>query len=187
MTSLTFAKVPDFIPMHMPSEEEFNSILEKITLSWAQRNFALAFAQIDIVLRDGTEAMRAEAKFFAGLIKQDQGLIEPARRIWLEALPLAGEGSFLLYLLQHSIGASFENEGSSEEALVWYRSALQTCAERDVFSCDQTLKSFLELNSGEIPAEDEDMVATGVEKSLETLGLQGSPDLDDRPDLDHVK
>jgi len=165
----------------MLTKEEFNKGLEKITLLWAQRNFELAFEQVEIILRDGTEVMRAEAKFFAGLMKQDQGLIAHARENWLDALPLAEEGTFLLYLLEHNIGASYEQEGSDDEALVWYRSALRTCAQGDRFSDDQTLTAFLALNKGEIPTKDEDVVAIGVKKSWETLGLQGNPDLSDLP------
>ena len=126
--------------------------------------------------------MRTEALLFGGMIKQDQGFLEDARRSWFEGLEQANGGTFLLYQLQHNIGASYEKEGEIENALHWYRSAVQTCAIGDDFSCDQTLTSLLSLLGGQIPQDDEAQIIVALEKSWKILELAETPNRDDLPE-----
>ncbi len=165
----------------MMVKEEFNESLKTLTLLWQRKDFDGALGIVEKIIRLGSPEMGAEALLFGGMIRQDQGLFDDARRMWIAALEHASERKFLLYMLQHKIGDSYQIEGSIEKALFWYRAAIQTCVTGNEFSCDQTLTALLSILKNQIPRDDEEQIALAIEKSWRVLELPGTPDLTDLP------
>ena len=165
----------------MLTKETFNKKLEEITFLWNRKDFDGALGVVDDIVLNGDPKMQAQGQFFGGMILKDKGLPENARQFWLDAIPKATNQSYILYLLQYNIGFSFQDEGLTEKAAFWYRSALQTCVTGDEFSGDQALTSLLLLLGGQIPKDDEALVIDAIEKSWRVLELPGMSDLTDIP------
>lgn len=166
----------------MISEEEFDEIFAKITLMWNRREFAEALSKLEEVCQHATPEKKAQCLLYSGMIQQDQGLLEGARRAWLEAIPLSDEGTYLRCSLQNNIGKSLESEGRSEDAITWYRAAVQTCANGDEFAANNALNALIELNGGRVSKEDESAVAAALKKSWRVLELPGTPNLSNLPE-----
>jgi tetratricopeptide (TPR) repeat protein len=166
---------------NMLGKKDFNKLLGKMTALWHRRDFDNAKEILQRIILHGDVDMQSQALLYRGMIKQDEGLLADARQDWLDAKSLANEGTFTLYLIQHNLGASYQRENLDEDAISWYRLALQTCIEANDFSCDQTLSSFLSVSHGDIPKDDEMRVIAAVETSWRVLGLPGLPNLTSLP------
>lgn len=165
----------------MLNEIEFNRVIGEIIFAWAHRDFIGALAKIDAVIDEITPEMKAHCLLFSGNIKDDQGLSSEARRDWLAAIPYCRAGSFDRHRLEYEIGRSYEKAALRNDALAFYRSAIQTCATGDEFAGNKALSAFLALNTGWISSEDEATVAAAIEKSWRVLELPGEPDLKNLP------
>lgn len=163
----------------MMNEIEFNRVVGEIRFTWAHGDFVGAAARIEAVINELTPEMRAHCLLLKGQMMDDQGSASDARRDWLTAIPYSRAGSFGRYCLEYEVGSSYEKSALRLEAIGFYRSAIQTCADGDEFSCNKALSAFLTLNHGQIPSEDEMLVAAAVEKSWRVLELEGHPDLSD--------
>lgn len=166
----------------MITDDEFNVIMSNITLFWNRGDFGMAYAQADEVLNSGTPEMKAQCLLLRGMVKEDQGLIVEARNDWEHAIRYAAKKTYPFYCLQHQIGSSYEQEGAIDNAIVWYRDALQTCAEGLEFSGQSVLTSFLRVNGGTIPDQDRNTVIQVIKKSRRVHEFPEEPDLDNLPE-----
>ena len=160
------------------NNSEANIRLQRVTYNWAQRNITEALNDVSTLIAKGSPETKLSARLLSGMIKADMGDFNGARHDWLPALRLSAEGSFTKYLLQHNIGEAYEKEGRLNDATVWYRKALRTCAAGDEFSADRTLLMLKSLNKGKILEKDRAIVATAIDKSWRVLQLPGLPDPD---------
>lgn len=163
----------------MLARTEFNEALARLTSAWGRGDLTSAFSEVEQILQQGTDEMKAQGLCFRGMIKHSQAELADAKEDWLQALPFAGEGTSLQYELQTNIAEVCEVTNPSGESLRWYRAALTTCSDGDQFSGTRALTAFVRLNGGTLPTGDLVMVASVAEKSWKVLQLPGSPDLDD--------
>lgn len=161
------------------TRREFHTAQQRITSAWHRGDQPTAFAEINRIVRDGRDEMKAQALWLSGLIKQSSGNLRGAEKDWLKALPFAGEGTFLRHTLQHEIGNALETTGCVEDALSWYRAALATCATGDEFAANPSLVAFLRINGENIAEEDRQIVNAAIERSWRVLEVEGKPDLKD--------
>jgi hypothetical protein len=156
---------------------EFDQLMRSLTLALSRRNLEQALIEKDRVLRQGTPEMKGQCLLYVGMIRESSGDSQSAQTEWLDALSYAGAGTFLRYDLEQHLGASWEKLGEIDQALVWYRLALRTCAEGAEFSGNKVLSAFLKLNQDTIPKEDETVVKAVIDKTWRVLQLNGAPDL----------
>jgi hypothetical protein len=166
----------------MLNEFEFNRVVGRIRTAWAHRDFNGALGEIEAVIDEVTPDMKAHCLLLRGSIMNDQGLSTDARLDWIDAIQYSRAGSFTRHCLEYEVGKSFENEDSVDNARIYYRSAIQTCAHGDEFAGNKALSAFLTLNGGSIPVEDNTIVTAAVEKSWRILELPGDPDFTDLAD-----
>src|SRR5262252_7754503 len=110
----------------MLNQETFDNIQQRLVGAWGKGDLDGAFAEIETVLREGTPAMKGQVLFFRGMIRESGGHLNEARQDWLEAIQYSREGTFLRYQLETSIGAASKKLETDDDALKWYRAALQT-------------------------------------------------------------
>lgn len=84
------------------------------------------------------------------------------------------------------MGDACEEAKLQDEALTWYRHALNTCAQGDEFSENVALTAFLRLTGGNIPPADHNLLASVVRKSWRVLELAGSPNQNNLPECIRV-
>lgn len=157
------------------TQNQFSQLIQSVTLALSQRDLERALVQKDRVMREGTAEMKGQCLFYVGLIHESCGNMQAAQQEWLDALSYAGAGTFLRYSLEAQIGSTCERFGEIDQALAWYRHALETCAGGDEFSGNQVLSAILRLN-GTIASQDETVVRTVIEKSWRVLQVPGSLD-----------
>ncbi|MCC7306234.1 MAG: hypothetical protein IT173_01610 [Acidobacteria bacterium] len=166
----------------MQDQDKFDKVLEEVTFAWGQGNHSEGIALLDDVLLRVKNTMKGQCLLLRGMIKTDLGFHKDARKDWMAAIPYSSEGSFLRACLEYETGVSFENENRTNEALYYYRSAIDTCAYGNEFAGTKQLCAYLALNNGRILEGDEAMIMAAVTKSWRVLELFGEPNIAELPD-----
>lgn len=163
----------------MLTKAEFDLARRRMFIAWGQDDLVDAQAAMDIVLGNGTPAMKAECLFYQGMIAEERSNLAGARMSWSDGLQYAREGSFLRFQLETSLGGAAERQTQPVEALKWFRNALETCCHGDEFSGVKALSGYLRLSGGKVEPADETVVGCVAEKSWRVAGLPGAPDPND--------
>jgi len=163
----------------MLTQDQFNESQQRITSAWHSGNFQDAFAEIDRVLKEGTDEMKGTALFYRAMIHESRRDWEQVREDSRSGLKYAAPSTFLRYQLEHAIGAAYNKQAFSEKANQWFTKALQTCAEGDDFSGHKTLAALMKLANEESLQMDQALMATVAAKSWRVLEVPGEPDLAD--------
>jgi tetratricopeptide (TPR) repeat protein len=165
----------------MLTEREFSEAHERLDRAWNAGALDDALAELQRILDEGTPDMKARALFYRGMMREEAGAADEARRDWDEALVYASAGSYLRFRLEHHVGEALERGGGLKEALDRYTTALRTCSAGGEFSGLRALSAYLRLKGGKVEPEDEALIASVAEKSWRVLELPGAPDLKDLP------
>ena len=160
-------------------DAEYHAARQRMLIAWHKGDLADAQAALELVLSTGSPAMKAESLFYQGMMVEGRGELAEAKASWSTALQYAREGSFLKFQLEASLGAAFERDLQTAEAMKWFRTALETCCRGDQFAGSNALAGYLRISEGKIQLADEAVVACVVEKSWRVLDLPGKPDADD--------
>jgi len=160
------------------TKDEWNARQTRLVKAWAQGDIVSAFAEIAHVVAHGSDAMKAQALIYRGMIQEDSDLAA-ARQDWIEALSHAPQGSHTRHVAQEKIAQACERLNLKDDAISWYRSALETCADGHEFPGGHVLKSFLALIDGPLSPSDQALTLTVAKKSWRLLGLAGEPDWTD--------
>ena len=160
----------------MLTDAEFDEARRRMMSAWSKGDLGDASAALDIVLSEGSAEMKGECLFYHGMISEHQGALSEARQRWSDAIQYVREGSFLRFQLELSLGRSWEREAHFEDALAWFRKALETCCQGDEFAGTSALTGYLRLKEGKIEPLDEPIIACVAEKSWRVLELAGTPD-----------
>jgi len=163
----------------MLTQEEFEQILQRVTKAWSEGNVEEALSDQEHVLSDGNSEMKGQYLFYAGMIHEKNDELDQSKEDWLRAVEYVRQGTYLKYSIEENLGRANEKLGNIQEALIWYRHALRTCAEGTEFSGNRVLSSFLNLTKGAISEIDQPSVAAAVEKSWRVLEVPGIPNLRD--------
>jgi len=166
----------------MQDQDQFDKVLEEVTIAWGQGNHSEGIALLDDVILRVENTMKGQCLLLRGMIKTDLGFHKDAREGWMAAIPYSSEGSFLRACLEYETGVSFENENCTNEALSYYRSAIETCAYGDEFAGTKQLGAYLALNNGRILEGDKTMIMAAVKKTWRVLELPGEPNIAKLPD-----
>ena len=162
----------------MLTRKKFHEALRRMMVAW-QDNSADAVAALDLILSQGDSDMKATCLFYQGSMNEGKGDLEAAWQSWSNGLQYAREGSFVRFQLELSLGNICEHQGKPEEALEWFKKALQTCCQGDEFAGVKAVTGYLRLNDGKIEPGDEALIACVVEKAWRVLELAGTPDAND--------
>src|SRR5215217_434520 len=158
--------------------QEFHEALRRLMIAWRDDSDD-AVAALDLILSQGDSDMKATCLFYQGSMNEGKGALEVAWQSWSNGLQYAREGSFVRFELELSLGRICEDQAKPEEALQWFKKALQTCCQGDEFAGVKALTGYLRLNDGRIEPGDEALFACVVEKSWRVLELAGGPDAHD--------
>jgi len=163
----------------MLTETEWEQVQQRLTTAWHQGDFAAAFAEIDRALAEGTSEMKGQALLYRGMIHDGRDDLPAAKEDYAEALTYTGAGSYARYVAERTSGDICGKLGRDDEALGWYRAALETCVVGDGFSGGVALEAFLRLHGQQLAPDDRNLVASVARKSWGVLELPGTPDLKD--------
>lgn len=163
----------------MLTASDFNEVQQRLVSAWHRGDFAIALAEIDAVLREGTPEMKGQCLFYRGMIRKSEGSLENAKEDWRDALRFAQDGTFLRYELEQNIGEACEESDELEEACSWYRTALKTCSTGEGFSGHRALTAFMRLRSDHVAPDDKALLASSIQKSWRVLEVSAEPDLID--------
>jgi tetratricopeptide (TPR) repeat protein len=125
------AQFSDEVSRRMLSKSEWEQAQQRVTKAWSKGDLSSAFAEIDGVLRDGTSDMKGQALLYRGMIRESHEDLAGAEQDLTDAISSTRRGSYARYVAERSLGDLAEKKGLRAEALIWYRTALTTCANGD--------------------------------------------------------
>jgi len=165
-------------------------ISEHLFLEWVEiqkrslklmnrKDFSGALQELDSFLQRGQPAeLESEIFGFRGIVLEDQGKIEEAKREYLNAHRLSAEATYNRYGIELTLGRLSEAMNDSREAATWYFRAAQTASEDRLTSGAAAVAGFLDVRD-RATWEDHEirLVERVVRQAWELFSLPGEPDL----------
>lgn len=156
--------------------------VQKVALKrWAKGDLDSALTVIDEYTRSSiSPRTRSEALAFQGMMLEEKGDLEAAKKCYLTAFSLADSLDFHRYTLENALGSICRLLNQKEEALSWHIRAMQTAVLDPTTSGASALEGFLDLKGEEPLAADEVTLCVAVVRQAWSLfSLPGNPDLKD--------
>ena len=153
-------------------------IEHRMVTAWRQGNYAAAMAEIDAVLSYPFHPeICSGALAYRAVIKAEMGKPIDAKEGYLRAHSLSRPLGHPRFGHEMGLGYLCERQGSVEEALFWFRTALLTARDARRMSAGSALRRFLRLRGeSNLTVEERTLCLTVARQSWEFLQLPGDPD-----------
>jgi hypothetical protein len=142
-----------------------------------KREFAAALSAVDqFLIEESDPELRSDALGFRADLRAQTGDLRAANEDLLAARSLTG-ATYLRYVHELSLGTLCRKQQQIDEAISWYRAALQTCIEGSGISAGNALSEFLRLQPQDVlTPPDRAVFFQAAEKSWRVLGVPGNPE-----------
>lgn len=170
------------------SWDTWYQVMRSITSLMKQGDTKTALKEVDFfLLGDIAPEVESDALGMRADLKEQLEDLEGAKNDLLTARALVGP-SYKRYVHELSLGSISQRQQNFEEAVSWFRSALQTCLDGEGISGGTALKRFFAISGRRIPPNDEELCARAIRRSWLVLRLPGQPDLTDfSKDIETIK
>jgi len=163
----------------MMTDDEWDRAERTIVGAWTTGDVPLAMTEIENALIQGTGEIRGRALVYRGTIHEEGGNLDQAKADFIEAAGLFVSGSYAKYSAELSVAHVCEEREITDQAIRWYRRALQTCVDStEPFSAAVAARAFLR-HSSPVSTPDLELLQSVTTKSWRALGLPNEPNLTD--------
>lgn len=144
----------------------------------SQGDRAAAFSEVEAFLsRERNPELRSDALGLRAQFKERAGDLQGAKEDLSTALSLIGP-TYLRYVHELCLGSICEEQQQIEEALSWYRNALETSLECSDVSGGSALQSYLRLRGqNNLNPQEKGLCRQVIAHSWKLLRLPGKPNL----------
>jgi tetratricopeptide (TPR) repeat protein len=150
---------------------------QKVILSYLTAgDLARAEQEIEVFL--GTEPhkrFRSEALALRATIREDRDDLDGAESDLLNAADLTTKADYHRYTLALSLGNLYERRKNPDQALLWYREAIEITIEDPSTSAGTAILGLLRIRGEQPSSEDLDLCWRAAHQSWKLLRLPGDP------------
>ena len=160
-------------------ESVWLEVQRRAAAAWVRHDFPAALDEVDKFLQKPLPGeLRGYALAFRASIRESAGHSQGALDDYRAAYSLASKPSYRRYTVEICLGNISEKSGRPDEAVNWYRAAIETSLEAEGVASGTALSRYLRIRDEHtLSKEERDLCNEAVRRSWNLLEMQGDLDL----------